>query len=105
MKEQKLFDAITCLPDDMIAEAALTPPRKKRLRKWHIPAVAAVLALCFFLGSVLWPDGASLGMVANAAYLAEYPDGKDSALPYYGDLSGVEDFTRAVVVEFFGDNT
>ncbi|MBR5902827.1 MAG: hypothetical protein IKZ15_01235, partial [Clostridia bacterium] len=80
MKEQKLFDAITCLPDDMIAEAALTPPRKKRLRKWHIPAVAAVLALCFFLGSALWPDGATMGMVANAAYLAEYPDGKDLAL-------------------------
>ena len=103
MKEHRLFDAITDLPDGVVAEAEIKKPR--RFRRWYIPAVAAALALCFFLGSVLWPDGATIGMVANAAYLAEYPDGKDSALPYYGDLSGVEDFTRAVVVEFFGDNT
>ena len=126
MKEQKLFDAITNLPDEIIAEAAFTPPRKKRLRKWHIPAVAAVLALCFFLGSVLWPDGATLGMVANAAYLAEYPErvravdygaiGYDKAsealrkerlelrLSADFDRSGLDGFTKALTQQLLGEN-
>ena len=126
MKEHRLFDAITDLPDEIVSSAAYTPPRKKRLRKWHIPAVAAILAICYFVGSAIWPDGATIGMVANAAYLAEYPDRAKAVnnttinqskvyeewrdeqralrLPEDFDTSGIDSFTRALVQEFFGSN-
>ena len=126
MKEQKLFDAITNLPDEIVSSAAYTPPRKKRLRKWHIPAVAAILAICYFVGSAIWPDGSTIGMVANAAYLAEYPDrvkavdygeiGYSKAseelrkerlelrLPTDFDKSGLDSFTRALTQQILGTN-
>ena len=132
MKAQRLFDAITALPDGLVAEAeyrkpAQRPTLKTRLRRrWYIPAVAAALALCFFLGSVLWPDGATIGMVASAAYLAEYPDRAQAVskgdinrenkydiwsreqaalrLPEDYDKSGLNSFTQALVQAFFGDN-
>jgi len=122
MKEHRLFDAITDLPDGVVAEAEIKKPR--RFRRWYIPAVAAALALCFFLGSALWPDGATIGMVANAAYLAEYPDraqlanhdepnyntiyskwsseNMSLALPESYDKTAIENFTRQSVVEFLG---
>ena len=126
MNEQKLFDAITNLPDEIINGAAHKAPAKKRLRKWHIPAVAAILAICYFVGSAIWPDGATIGMVASAAYLAEYPDRAQAvskgdinrenkydiwsreqaalSLPKDFDKSGLDSFTQALVQAFFGDN-
>ena len=50
MKEQKIFDAITYLPDNVIAEASM----KKKTHRWLISAVAAVLVLALVFGSVLW---------------------------------------------------
>lgn len=67
MNEQKLFDAITNLPDEIINGAAHKAPAKKRFRSWHIPAVAAILALCCCLGVLLWPDGATPGNVQDPA--------------------------------------
>lgn len=126
MKEQKLFDAITNLPDSAVTEAAIPKPKKKRFKKWMIPAIAAVLALVYTLGSAIWPDGATFGMVANAAYIAEYPDRAQAAeagtlsyqedltawineqqvlaLPKDFDTSGINRFTRRATLEFFGSN-
>lgn len=127
MKNQKLYEGVTGIRDDLVEKARKQPARKKRV--WWSGAVAAVLAAAIFAGLMLRPETSPVFVaqaLATPAYpaMAQYPDqskffsgtvqdsdGFSSALTawreglaaqarYTGYEQGLEDFLTRSAEEF-----
>ena len=75
MNREELYDAITQIREDLIAQGSAHQGKRARrsVRKWRKAAAAAVLAVVCIAGAVLWPGGTP-GAAAYAIAQAEYPE-------------------------------
>ncbi len=65
MTEEKLFQAVGGIPDEMIEEADSYTFEKKPLSKFRLPQIAAVLAVVCLIGGGIWLGTRSMGRSNN----------------------------------------
>lgn len=68
---EKLYDAVTDIRDDLVERAEKQKPRRRR---WWPAAVAAVLVVAVLVGVILRPGGSPLVTSAYAIAEAQYPE-------------------------------
>ena len=79
MKNQKLFNALTNIREDIIVQAAdHTFQTKKRFHSRRVAAIASTLCACLLLGIFFWPASNAVNgyIIVEAAYpeMAPYPN-------------------------------
>ena len=85
-KNEKLYDAITDIRDDLVERGEKQKPRRRR---WWPAAVAAVLAVAILGGVVLRPGSSPLVTSAYAIAEAEYPE----MAPYPNEMEFMDEKT------------
>lgn len=73
MKNEKIYDGITDIRDEIIEKAESCNLRKASRKKWRLGAVATILAVVFIVGAVLWSYEKPVAMPAFAVAQAQYP--------------------------------